>query len=354
MPPLPFVTILMPVRNEGAYIRRSLDAVLAQDYPPELLQILIADGMSQDGTRQLLQAEQLEHSQEQPPHLTVVDNPGRIVPCGLNAALPLAQGEIIIRVDGHCEIAPDYVRCCVAHLQAGEADGVGGSTETVGENRLAQWIAAAMSSPFGVGGSAFRTLKGRSLLVDSIPFPAYRRAIMQRAGLYDEELVRNQDDEYNYRLRSLGAKLLLAADVHSRYYSRGSLRSLWRQYFQYGLWKVRVLQKHPRQMSLRQFVPPLFVGALLLSGLLALFWRPYGCWLLGLVGGAYLLANLGASLWTARRSGAQALIFLPPVFAILHLGYGLGFLAGLVRFAGRWQDRTGKTPAWPSAEKPVH
>ena len=158
--------------------------------------------------------------------------------------------------------------------------------------------------------------------------------------------MRNQDDEYNYRLRELGAKLLLAADVHSRYYSRGSLRSLWRQYYQYGLWKVRVLQKHPRQMSLRQFIPPLFVLALLTGALLGLFWQP-GRWLLAATAGAYLLANLGASFWQARRSGAQALLALPPVFAILHLSYGLGFLVGLLRFAGRWGDRQGKAPPWP-------
>ena len=184
MPTLPTVTIVMPVRNEGAYMRRSLGAVLAQDYPPELLQILIADGMSQDGTRQvILELQQELARQGGRPRLLLVDNPGRIVPCGLNAALPLAEGEIIIRVDGHCEIAPDYVRRCTAHLLADGVEGVGGSTETLGENRLAQWIAAAMSSPFGVGGSAFRTLKGRTLLVDSIPFPAYTRAAMRRAGL---------------------------------------------------------------------------------------------------------------------------------------------------------------------------
>ena len=349
MPSLPSVSILMPVRNEGAYIRRSLNAVLAQDYPPELLQILVADGMSQDETRRVILAEQDRLLQGGGgPRLQLVDNPGRIVPTGMNAALPLAEGEIILRVDGHCEIASDYVRRCAAHLQADGVDGVGGSTETLGENTLARWIAAAMSSPFGVGGSAFRTLKGRTQLVDSIPFPAYTREAVQRAGLYDEELVRNQDDEYNYRLRGLGMKLLLAADVHSRYYSRGSLRALWRQYYQYGFWKVRVLQKHPRQMSLRQFIPPLFVLSLLLGAPLALAWRPYGGWLLGAAAGAYLLANLGAALWSARRSGAQALLYLPPVFAILHLSYGLGFLVGLVRFAHRWGDRTGKTPPWPA------
>ncbi len=328
---LPLVSILMPVRNEAAYIERSLGAVLSQDYPPEKLQIIVADGMSDDGTRQLLQDFQAQH-----PQLTVIDNPGRIVPKALNAAIPLARGEILIRVDGHCQVAQDYVRCCVQHLQGGEVDGVGGPTETVGETRLARWIALAMSSPFGVGGSSFRTRKGETCLADTIPFPAYAREIVQRAGPYDEELVRNQDDEYNYRLRSLGAKLLLAADVRSVYYSRSSLTSLWRQYFQYGFWKVRVLQKHPRQMSLRQFVPPAFVAALLGSALLALV-MPLGRWLLALVAGLYLLANLAASLWTAAKRDAWAIFVLPIIFAILHISYGSGFLIGLARFADRWK-----------------
>src|SRR5438132_14210048 len=122
-----------------------------------------------------------------------------------------------------------------------------------------------MSSAFGVGGSAFRTVSDRTLLTDTVAFPAFTRAALEKAGAFDEELVRNQDDEYNYRLRKLGAKILLASDVHSRYFSRATLPGLWRQYFQYGFWKVRVMQKHPRQMRLRQFGPPLFVATMLMS-----------------------------------------------------------------------------------------
>lgn len=331
MTDLPLVSILMPVRNEAAYIERSLGSVLAQDYPADRMQIIVVDGMSDDGTRQILQGFKAEN-----PKLLLLDNPGRIVPKALNLAIPLAQGEILIRVDGHCQIAQDYVRCCVQHLQGGEVEGVGGPTETVGETHLARWIALAMSSPFGVGGSSFRTRKGETCLADTIPFPAYTREIVQRAGPYDEELVRNQDDEYNYRLRGLGAKLLLAADVRSWYFSRSSLVSLWRQYFQYGFWKVRVLQKHPRQMSLRQFVPPAFVAALLGSSLLALF-TPPGLWLLLLVTGLYLITNLCASAWIAARHDAWAFFVLLLIFAILHLSYGSGFLIGLVHFANRWK-----------------
>lgn len=330
---LPFVSVVMPVRNEAGYIERSLGSVLAQDYPLEQMEIIVADGMSTDQTRALIAGFQTRF-----PRLKVIDNPGKIAPTGLNRAIAQASGDIIVRVDGHCEIAPDYLRRCVHYLQSGAADGVGGPIETIGETLSARVIATAMSSAFGVGGSAFRTIKDQTMLTDTVAFPAYTRTIIERAGPYDEELVRNQDDEYNYRLRKLGAKILLAADVQSRYYSRSTFRKVFKQYYQYGYWKVRVLQKHPRQMSLRQFVPPAFVAALLV-GLLAASFLPLGAWLLAGILGCYLLANLLASARSASKSDAfgSHLLLLPIVYTALHISYGLGFLVGLIKFAPRWQ-----------------
>jgi succinoglycan biosynthesis protein ExoA len=330
---LPFVSVVMPVRNEAGFIARSLGCVLAQDYPADRLEVIVADGDSTDETRQIVMALQAQH-----PHLTLINNPGRIAPMGLNLATARARGEIIVRVDGHCEIAPDYIRRCVEHLQRGEVDGVGGPIETIGATAMARVIATAMSSAFGVGGAAFRTMKGRTMLTDTVAFPAYTRRIIARAGGYDEELVRNQDDEYNYRLRKLGAKILLAADVRARYHSRATLPKLIKQYFQYGFWKVRVLQKHPRQMSPRQFAPPLFVAALLLALLLSLL-ITHGWLALILIGGCYLTANLLASVRAARQSAdlPTHLLLLPIVYASLHLSYGGGFLIGLIKFAPRWR-----------------
>ncbi len=327
----PFVSIIMPVRNEADFISRSLDAVLNQEWPADKMEVIVADGMSTDQTRELVQVLMKQYV-----NLRLVDNPGKIAPTGLNAARRHARGEIIIRVDGHCEIAPDYVRCCVQHLcNDPDIDCVGGPIETVSGSYIGQTIALGMSSVFGVGGSTFRTVTGKTLLVDTVAFPAYRQRIMQQAGWFDEELIRNQDDEYSYRLRKLGAKILLAADVHVRYYSRSSLSLLCKQYYQYGFWKVRVLQKHLRQMRPRQFAPPLFVAALLLSMLLALF-TSFGWLLLVTLAGSYILTNLVASLLVAAQARWQYLPLLPGVFAILHLSYGLGFLVGLLRFALRW------------------
>lgn len=338
----PLVTVIMPVRNEGAFIARSVSAVLAQDYPPDRMEVIVSDGMSTDQTRPMIRK-----LQEQYPNLSLVDNLGKIAPTGLNAALRAAHGDVIIRVDGHCEIARDYVRQCVAYLSRERVDGVGGPIETVGNIKP---IALAMSSTFGVGGTAFRTTVDREMLVDTVAFPAYTRAAIEKAGPFDEELVRNQDDEYNYRLRKLGGRIGLSPAIHSRYFSRASLGSLWRQYYQYGYWKVRVLQKHPLQMRWRQFVPPLFVTALALSAVSSIFFST-GRAALAVIIGSYSLANLIASLHGAWGSSWKALPMLPVVFVILHLSYGLGFLTGLIRFWNRWGASKSGQPAMSAFEK---
>jgi succinoglycan biosynthesis protein ExoA len=333
MQKLPFVSVVMPVRNEEAFIARSLSAVLRQDYPRELMEVVVADGMSTDRTREIVNT-----FADAGAPVRLVDNPGRIAPSGLNAAIRHAAGEIIVRVDGHCEVAADYVRQCVARLGEGRAEAVGGPIETVGETVGAQAIALAMSSRFGVGGSSFRTVKDREMFTDTVAFPAYRREVIERVGWFDEELVRNQDDEYNYRLRKLGGRLLLSPLIRSRYYSRASLRSLWRQYFQYGFWKVRVTQKHPAQMRPRQFVPTLFVLLLLLLLLPAPF-LPYGWAPAAAALSAYAAANLGCSAWLAWRARRwRYALFLPACFAALHFGYGLGYLTGLLKFRNRWAE----------------
>lgn len=335
---MPFVSILVPVHNEEAYIRRCLEAVLAQDYPAHLVEVWISDGMSTDGTREIIADYIRQH-----PDIYLVDNPGRIVPTGLNLLIPEAKGEIIIRVDGHCVIAPDYVTNCVRHLQEKDIDGVGGPMHTVGEDFVSETIALTMSSRFGVGNSSFRTETGQTKLTDTVPFPAYTREIIRRVGLYDEELVRNQDDEYNYRIREAGGKILLAEDVRSTYYSRGSLAKFWKQYFQYGFWKVRVLQKHPRQMSLRQFVPLTFVLSLILSQALTMI-VAWGWICLVAILGLYLLTNLAASAAIAKKQNWRFLRLLPLTFAIVHFSYGTGFLTGLFKFWNRWGDKKGQLP----------
>ncbi len=325
------VTVIMPIRNEAAFIGRSLGAVLAQDYPHDLLDVLVVDGRSTDKTRDVVRSVANGYTR-----VRLLDNPAGIVATGLNLALKEASGDVIVRIDGHCEVPPHYVRTCVKHLDEDQVDGVGGAVRTVGDTLTARAIATAMSCQFGVGNSAFRTTRGVSQLTDTVAFPAYTRAAITRAGPYDEELVRNQDDEYNYRLRSLGARILLAGDVESIYHGRASLRRLCRQYFEYGYWKVRVMQKHPRQMRARQAAPALLVLSLALGTLLSLL-SPLAAYATALLLLTYLAATAAASIAQARTDW-RMLPILPLAFVTLHLAYGLGFLTGLVAFWRRWRS----------------
>jgi cellulose synthase/poly-beta-1,6-N-acetylglucosamine synthase-like glycosyltransferase len=333
----------MSIRDEENYIQRSLEAVMAQDYPIDSLEIIVCDGISSDKTHKTIVDYSTLHPQ---PTIRILENPGKIVPTGMNIALRQAKGEIIIRVDGHTVIAPDYVRQCVDTLQRTNADNVGGKMNALGINPFGIVVAVATSTPFGTGGGRFH-YSDKEEWVDTVYMGAWPRRVFEKIGLFDEELVRDQDDEFNYRLRDQGGQILLSPAIHSDYTVRSTPRALWRQYYQYGFWKVRVLQKHPRQMSLRQYVPPAFVLSLLI-GILVSFFNPWGMWLLGGVIGTYLLANLATSSWIAVRRGWYFLMFLPPVFGILHLSYGLGFLVGLLKFANRWGDKQGKTPPFVS------
>jgi GT2 family glycosyltransferase len=204
-------------------------------------------------------------------------------------------------------------------------------------------VALATSTPFGIGGGRFH-YSDEEEWVDTVYMGAWPRCVFDKIGLFDEELVRNQDDEFNYRLRAAGGKILLSPKIRSEYTVRSTPSALWRQYYQYGYWKVRVLQKQPMQMSLRQFAPPLFVLALMASACFALstFLLP----LAPLIPLLYIMVNLLASVWTASQRGWKYLWLLPVVFAILHLSYGTGFLVGLVKFWNRWGDNKGNVPMW--------
>jgi len=333
-PSPPYVTVIMPIRNEAGFIERSLGAALTQEYPHGQLEVLIADGMSTDGTRDVIDRLAKANSTVS---VKVVDNPEKIVPTGINRALALANGNVIIRVDGHTIIAPDYVRQCVNLLQSSGADNVGGRMVAVSEGRFGRAVALATNSPFAVGGARFH-FSDREEWVDTVYMGAWPREVFDRVGLFDEEQVRNQDDEFNYRLLSHGGKILLSPRIKSIYYNRSTPRSLWRQYFQYGYWKVRVMQKAPRQMRLRHFAPPLFI-AILLSSLLIAPFSVMASWVLGLSLGSYLIANLGISMLAGGRGDLNLLLTLPLCFATIHFAWGTGFLVGLLRFWNRWKDR---------------
>ncbi len=323
---MPMVSIVVPVRNEADFIEPCLRALLSSDYPRDRLEILLVDGMSDDRTAAIA-----EIIAREDPRLRILLNHHRVVPHAMNQAIREAKGEIVIRVDGHALVTPNFVRRNVETLRRRpEAWCVGGPVKTVSRSFLGSAIAAAMTSPAGVGNARFRTgnYEGH---VDTIAFGAYWRWVFGRIGLFDEELVRNQDDELNLRLIKAGGKIYMSPDICSEYYARTSLRKLARQYYQYGFWRIRTIQKHRQPATLRQIIPLLFVITWLILILGALTWSPLQ-WLLGAaaIGYTALLALGGVDV--ARRFGLPEAILAPVVFAILHFSYGLGSLHGLVHF----------------------
>jgi len=333
----PKVSAVVPMRNEEKYIARCLAALVAQDYPAELLEILVVDGMSDDQS-----AEVVSEWAKQYPNIRLLVNEKRQTPAGLNVGILAAQGEVIARIDAHCEIEPDYISQCVRYLEQTGADNVGGLMRPVGDTYWGQAIALSTSTPFGVGDSRFHYSE-KEQFVDTVYMGAFRRDVFDRIGLFDESLVRNQDYELNYRLRAAGGRIFCTPAIKSRYHPRPSLRALWQQYFQYGFWKSRVIRLHPSSTRWRHLAAPMFVLAAAGSALLACVYpgshgglgNHGGLPLLAGTLGAYGAVSLGFSALLASRHGWKYLLGLPVTFAIIHISWGLGFWWGWIRFGLR-------------------
>lgn len=335
------VSIIMPVRNEEAFIARSLDAVLHQDYPAEAMEILIADGLSDDRTLDMIKT--LPGAEG----VLVIPNHRRIQAAGLNEALGRAQGEIIIRVDGHSVIAPDYVRQCVAVLKETGAYAVGGSINAVGITLPGKAIACASRSPFAVPGAFHTSQTGR--YTDTVYMGAWPRRVLELVGGFDEELPINEDYELNCRIRQAGGRIYFSPRIRSAYFGRQTFRALARQYFRYGRGKTGTLKKHPASLRPRQVVAPAFVGAILggtvLCALLPPIWM---LWLL--VPSLYLATTVAFSLRVAGRAHWTLLWLIPLVFITIHLAWGTGFWAGLLENMVRFPRR--RPRPFPSYQKP--
>lgn len=341
----PAVSVILPVRREGREFAATLTRVAEQDYPA-IVEVLVVDGMSDDETRSVV-----IRFAERDPRFKLLDNPGRIVPTAMNIGIRAAMGSVVVRVDGHTRIQPDYVSRCVAALSASRADCVGGRMDAVGDSFIGRAVAAATSGPFGVGNSHFHYSE-TPRFTETVYLGTWPRETLVRAGGFDEEMVRNQDDELNYRLRKAGGKVWLDPSIRSEYTPRGSLMRLWSQYRQYGLWKVRVFQKHPSMMRWRHFAPAGLVVAAVAAVALALT-VPWGRYVLAAGAALYLAVAAAAAMTTAARFSER--LVMPVVFATIHGAYGTGFLVGLVRFLPRWfkdPSRGGPSPGFaPGLER---
>ena len=321
----PRVSVVIPCRNEEHYIRTCVSSILSGQEPAGGMEVLVADGMSDDGTRTVLEQLCREH-----PNVRVLDNPQRSIPCGLNVGIRAARGEVIVRCDAHSWYAEDYVVRCVEALDRSGADAAGGPWIARGEGYVRRVVSAAFRSPFGMGGGKAHDADYEGP-VDTVYLGCWRKARLIELGLFDEEMIRNEDDELNLRIKRSGGVIYQSRDVHSAYTPRNRLLQVFRQYYQYGFWKVCVIRKHRIPASPRHLVPSLFVLFLAL-GLVAALMHPVLAWGYLAVLGLYILGNLAASMKAASREGWDLLPLLPVVFIIFHVAYGLGFLHALLHF----------------------
>jgi succinoglycan biosynthesis protein ExoA len=315
------VSVIVPCRNEAAHVEAFLRSVLAQQLPPgAALEVLVADGASDDGTRAVLEAWAARE-----PRVRLIDNPQRITSTALNGAIAAAQGDVIVRMDVHTSYAPDYIAQCLAALQRSGAANVGGPWRAQGQGGWGRAIAAAFQSRWVAGGARSRQLDHEGE-VDTVYLGCWPRDSFQRFGLFDEALVRNQDDEHNLRIVRGGGRVWQSARIRSTYVPRDSLGALWRQWLQYGYWKPFVMKKHGQAAALRHRVPGLYVALLGAATLPALLGGP--AWPLGALVGLHVAVVLGLSLTVAAGAGWTLLPRLPWVIATQQLAYGLGSLFG--------------------------
>jgi glycosyltransferase involved in cell wall biosynthesis len=323
-----FVSVIMPCRDEEKYIAEALASLVAGDYPQDRLEVLVVDGMSTDATRRIVTEFAGEHR-----FIRLLDNPRRITPAALNIGISQARGDLIVRVDAHSTYPPDYISSLAAWQEKTEADNVGGAWSILpgGDTPMAKAIAVGLAQPFGAGNAYYRFGVTEPRWVDTVPFGCYPRKVFSWIGTFDEDLVRNQDDEFNMRLRKHGGRILLVPGLAVDYYARENLPKLARMYYQYGYFKPLVAKKLGMVLGLRQLMPPLLVFSLAVGLLLGWLFPVLG--VLGfLIFLTYVLADVISAWFAGSRLGPAVTACLTLVFPTLHFSYGLGFLKGLLDF----------------------
>jgi glycosyltransferase involved in cell wall biosynthesis len=325
----PAVTIAMPCLDEARHIEGCLRSVLAQDYPADRLEILVADGGSSDGTREVV-----ARVAERDARVVLVDNPARIQAAGMNAAIGRARGDVIVRMDVHCDYALDYVRKCVEVLERTGADNVGGAQRPRALTPFQRAVCAALASPLGFGGARYRSPLNEGF-VDTVFLGAFRRRVFEQVGLYDRRAVTNEDAELNQRILAAGGKIYLSREIVVHYYPRDSFRGLARQYFRYGRGRARTLLKHRRLLTPRPFIPTAMVAAgiaLLATARL----QPLTAYAFG----AFAAVTAVEAVRVGRKAGLARIPTVWAIFPTLYVAHASGVVTGLVRYLARpdWQE----------------
>jgi succinoglycan biosynthesis protein ExoA len=320
----PFVSVIIPVRNEEKYIRQCMQSLLMNDYPPDRIEFIIVDGASTDRTRDAV-FEMLAVD----PRIKLLNNPNRTVPYSMNIGIRAAEGEYIVRVDAHAEYCRDYIRKSIETLQDTGAANVGGVwvVRPASKGFIARAIALAQTHIFGVGNSSYR-VSMRKGYKDTVPFGAFRRTIFEKVGLFNEKLTCHQDYELNLRIRKSGGGIYMNPAIVCKYYCRAGLRTLWKQSFQYGKWNAYCRAISKENAGLRHTFPGLVAAIATVLGVAAIVFKPamwafFGC------ATFYLSVSLLASLQLLKRDRDVAAFFCPIVFPILHFGRGFGLIWGL-------------------------
>lgn len=320
----PFVSIIIPCYNEEATIRKLLEALRLQTYPLSNMEVVISDGFSSDGTRDVIAAFQKEYTDLS---VRVVDNKARTIPSGVNQAIRESRGEIIVRLDAHSMPIPEYVARCVEAHQAGKGDNVGGVWEIRpgADTWIAESISYAAAHPLGVGDAMYR-LDAKPGAVDTVPFGSFRRELIQKIGAFDETLLANEDYEFNTRVREAGGIVWLDPAIRSVYFSRSTLSKLAAQYWRYGFWKFKMLKRYPHTLRWRQALPPVFVF-ILFSLIVLSLGLPIAQILLAMQVSVYffILGLAGLRLAIKKRKG-YLMGGLPLAIAAMHIAWGAGFL----------------------------
>lgn len=323
-----FVSVILPCRNEARIIATCLESVIENEYPKEHLELLVVDGLSDDETREIV-----TEFCERFPWIRLLDNNRRITPTALNIGIRSARGQIVIRMDAHTIYPPDYISKLVDWTERSKADNVGGIciTRPATQTPKAQAIAIGLSHPWGVGNSHFRIGVSAPKWVDTVPFGCYRREVFDKIGLFDERLIRNQDDELNHRLIKSGGRILLVPEIVSYYTARESLGKLWIMYYQYGYFKPLAARTIGTVMTIRQLVPAAFVMSLVLTAALAP-WSNLMAVFFGSITVSYGVLDLCIGLSVAFKRGLRCGFWSMVVFPTLHISYGLGYLKGVLDF----------------------
>lgn len=328
------ISIIVPVRNEKDFISNLINSILEQDYSKELLEVFLIDGLSTDGTSELIQNYTQKYK-----FIKLLTNQHKTVPFALNLGIKQAKGDIIIRLDAHAEYPANYISTLVYYLQKLNADNVGGVWETIPSNNSlkAKSIAMALSSSFGVGNATYRLNSSNDeyLEVDTVPFGCYKREIFERIGYFDEQLTRNQDNEFNERLKKAGGKIFLIPSLKIKYYARENYSKLYKMFYQYGYFGPLVDIKLGRPTRLRRYIPTIFV--------LALFFLPFGglifmpllyLWIFVIV--IYTISSLlFATFKCFTRNSLKLIPYVMWAYFVSHVSYGLGYIKGFIDFPVR-------------------